>query len=438
MVARVNCKLTGEKIDAVPVKLTKDVKKIKIEPLKVEILETKKSFESDSDFEWQMDDESWSVDEEVPEVTENPPNYENFNILITENHEVIIQNQPATKTSDHRKHPSVDPENEQKIRDFIDMKCHICNEKFEGENASFSKVKKHFKKFHPTEKGYLMCCDKKFIRRAHLLDHIEWHDKSKIHRCEICDKDYKNKACLKSHNKNCHSSFSQECICSECGMSCRNEITLKFHMKTHEVDSIRSYECFKCQKPFKNLQTLKNHFRSAHNRGTAGRQIVCEICSKIIKARYFRSHIKIHQANREKFKCDVCHRWILKESKMSHLKKHAELGVNCQLCGKYLKGGASYLATHMKIAHSENHRFKCDFCEKSYHKRVKLIEHVAARHTREILYRCRVEGCGKTFRAEGNWKVHEKKFHPDEYEKFFKPSYLRSPEEEIVTVVDVQ
>lgn len=136
--------------------------------------------------------------------------------------------------------------------------------------------------------------------------------------------------------------------------------------------------------------------------------------------------MKIHKTNREKFKCDVCHRWLLKENKVSHMKKHSNLGVNCPQCGKYLK---SSLTTHIKIAHSENHRFKCEFCEKSYHKKIKLTEHVAARHTREILFRCRVEGCEKTFRAEGNWKVHEKKFHPEEYDKFFKPSYLRSPDE---------
>lgn len=235
LVARVNGKLTGEKIDALPVKLIKDDKKLKVEPLKVDDKNTdKKSFELDSDFEWEMGDDDWSVEEEEPQVTQNSTNYENYKITITENHEVIVKNEPVKEA--HRKHPSLDPENEQKIRKFVDIKCYVCDAKFEGENESFSKVKKHFKKFHSSEQGYLMCCDKKYIRRAALLDHIEYqHDKSRIHRCEICEKDYKNKACLKTHNKICHSTFYRERICSVCGKACRNEITLKFHIKTHEV-----------------------------------------------------------------------------------------------------------------------------------------------------------------------------------------------------------
>lgn len=131
-----------------------------------------------------------------------------------------------------RKHPSLDPENERKIREFIEVKCHICSLDFE----SFSKVKKHFKRFHKDQEAFLICCGKKFTKRSHLLDHIEWHDKSKTHRCEICNKDYKNKTCLRTHNKMCHSENCQECICSICGKVCKNEVTLRNHMKCHEVN----------------------------------------------------------------------------------------------------------------------------------------------------------------------------------------------------------
>lgn len=110
-----------------------------------------------------------------------------------------------------------------------------------------------------------------------------------------------------------------------------------------------------------------------------------------------------------------------------HMKKHNDMGTTCTICGKFLKYSA-YLQRHMKLTHSDDHKFKCEFCEKPFHKKTKMLEHIAAKHTREILFRCRVEGCGREFRAEGNWKVHEKKFHPDEYEKFFKPNYLRNPD----------
>lgn len=323
-----------------------------------------------------------------------------------------------------RKHPSLDPENEQKIKEFLEVKCHICETEFE----SFSKVKKHFKRFHQNFEAFLICCDKKFTKRSHLLDHIEWHDKSTVHRCEICCKEYKNKVCLRAHNKMCHSDIYHECICSQCGKTCKNEITLKNHLKSHEIDSTKTFECYGCKKKFKNFHVLRIHLQKAHGGPGLDREIICHICSTQVKSKHFKQHLKIHQ-DREKVKCDVCNRWLLKESMMIHMKKHNDMGVNCTICGKFLKFSA-YLPRHMKLTHSNDHKYKCNHCQKPFHKKTKMLEHIAAKHTREILFRCRVEGCGREFRAEGNWKVHEKKFHPDEYEKFFKPNYLRNHESE--------
>jgi uncharacterized C2H2 Zn-finger protein len=83
----------------------------------------------------------------------------------------------------------------------------------------------------------------------------------------------------------------------------------------------------------------------------------------------------------------------------------------------------------MKIVHENCKNFKCEYCDKAFYKETKLNEHVAVRHTREFLFKCRVPGCGREFRAEGNWKMHERKAHPEEYEKVFAPYYKRAPNE---------
>lgn len=80
-----------------------------------------------------------------------------------------------------RPHRAHDVEGEEKIRNFVDIKCHVCDEQFDA----FWRVRKHFKNFHPEQKGYVMCCNRKFTRRYALLDHIEWHDRSKVHSCEV-------------------------------------------------------------------------------------------------------------------------------------------------------------------------------------------------------------------------------------------------------------
>lgn len=160
---------------------------------------------------------------------------------------------------DRRKHPCYDHENEQKIRDSIDVKCHICETKFE----SFSKVKKHFKLHHENVKAFLICCNKKFMRRSSLLDHLEWHDKSVVYRCEICMKEYKNKACLVSHNRLLHSNVNRTSICAQCGQIFSSEQSMKTHAKKHEV-SFRNFLNFKFK--FSSSGGSNENFRVLHLR----------------------------------------------------------------------------------------------------------------------------------------------------------------------------
>lgn len=116
-------------------------------------------------------------------------------------HKPIKEKNPKLKSLDRnrRPHRAYDNEGEQKILSSVEVKCYECGEQFD----SFFRVRKHFKRFHPDVKGYLMCCDRKFTRRYELLEHLEYHDKSVVHRCQICNngKDYKSASSLRMHIK---------------------------------------------------------------------------------------------------------------------------------------------------------------------------------------------------------------------------------------------
>lgn len=116
-------------------------------------------------------------------------------------HKPIKEKNPELKSLERnrRPHRAYDTEGEQKILNSIEVKCHECGEKFD----SFFRVRKHFKRFHPEQKGYLICCERKFTRRYELLEHLEFHDKSVVHRCQICNngKDYKSASSLRMHIK---------------------------------------------------------------------------------------------------------------------------------------------------------------------------------------------------------------------------------------------
>lgn len=88
----------------------------------------------------------------------------------------------------------------------------------------------------------------------------------------------------------------------------------------------------------------------------------------------------------------------------------------------------------MKRVHGEG-KFKCSYCDKKFHQKGHLADHVACQHTGCFLYKCRVENCSKEFRNVGRRGLHEKRMHPIEYETQFKPIYLRD-NVEIVEYLD--
>lgn len=199
-------------------------------------------------------------------------------------------------------------------------------------------------------------------------------------------------------------------------------------MMIHDYDPNKTFECYKCGSICKHFYALKSHFYTAHNLLRA-KNIECKICGKKISRAGLPDHMKRRHGPAEKFQCSICNHWIANYSRRNHMEKHKDEGTVCKICGKFFKSSRS-ISTHMKIVHSDKPKnFKCNICEKSFLRQLKLNEHVAAAHTREFLYTCRVPGCGKQFRAEGNWRMHEKRAHPEEYEKIFKPFYKRAPNE---------
>lgn len=53
---------------------------------------------------------------------------------------------------------------------YFNMSCDLCDALL----PSFRDTNKHYKNVHD-EKGYLVCCSKKFYRLQHMLQHCQWH-----------------------------------------------------------------------------------------------------------------------------------------------------------------------------------------------------------------------------------------------------------------------
>lgn len=450
-----------------------EVENIKIEPEYVEELGKNES-KTDDDFEWEMDESTvWKDDED--EVDEKPliekskssrrkrdtgtdsefepskksrgaANYVRYLKRSEVTEEMLASGKPSVvidgieyripKKSSKKLEKAAPKEptekvkiaqaNDERVRKFLDIKCELCGAEF----LSFFKLGKHFRRFHPGTEVFLRCCGRKFYRRLVLLDHLDSHDDSVVHKCHECNKVYKTDKILKVHIDKIHKNIYQEFVCNICGRTLKSQGALKKHLIVHEEDT-RQFECYICKKSkYKNFKLLQTHFSVYHNPNKPSRS-VCHICSAVVRAGHLKNHMQQRHSDVEieKVQCEICDHWIMKTRMHIHKRKHAMGGVTCKLCGKYLKSYGS-LYSHMKILHENCKNHKCDYCGKAFYKETKLNEHVAVRHTREFLFKCRIPECGREFRAEGNWKMHERKSHPEEYEKFLAPYYKRAPTEQ--------
>lgn len=56
------------------------------------------------------------------------------------------------------------------IKKLFKMQCDNCDNAFE----TFSEAKLHYRRVH-RQAGYLICCEKKFMKFGLVLQHCQWH-----------------------------------------------------------------------------------------------------------------------------------------------------------------------------------------------------------------------------------------------------------------------
>lgn len=58
-----------------------------------------------------------------------------------------------------------------RLADFFTMRCDICSD---TQFSSFQHAKLHYKSVHGVT-GYLVCCNKKFVKAKTVDNHLQWH-----------------------------------------------------------------------------------------------------------------------------------------------------------------------------------------------------------------------------------------------------------------------
>uniref|UniRef100_A0A4Y0BR94 Transcription factor grauzone n=1 Tax=Anopheles funestus TaxID=62324 RepID=A0A4Y0BR94_ANOFN len=306
--------------------------------------------------------------------------------------------EPASRK---KKQPRV--EDEKLLREHFHLGCEMCSYMSETVPDLFQ----HYRQEHKTA-GYVQCCNRKFFRRARLLEHLGAHLGSIV--CDICGKVFRNTFSLDLHKLDHEAPDARQFKCDQCSFSFHKLYHLKQHQKRHE-----RVRCAICDKVLAGELGLKGHMQKMH--GSDNKQI-CPTCGKVFRCSVaMERHIKVHLGilKIDRVQCDRCEKWFDNKLNLrNHFKRvHDEAGpIQCDEC-LHVSPNRRALVYHKARAHGQKQMYECEYCGKKLNTKLTLKEHLSI-HTNIPLYSC--EFCGITFNSNANKYVHRKSKHPKEWE----------------------
>lgn len=300
--------------------------------------------------------------------------------------------------------------------------CSTCGKEFSGENSLYE----HYLFVHKGARPHICdVCGKSFQLKARLKEHLrkhtgelpyqceicglrcmtthalKFHKRSHFstrHTCEICDKSFIKKQNLNEHlekhwKKDKNILLPQIFTCPICNCELPTFRMLKHHMlgshqlERHDPLIMKQkplYECNECQEKFKHQMSLKAHKEKVHEgKGMPPRTFQCDVCKAEYKAKQMLiNHIKSKHSNEKQYECAQCN------------KRFADVKT---------------LYRHI-LLHTNRKPFTCEYCNMSF--RRKDIRDVHRRkHTNDRPYQC--TDCNKSFSSYSSRSKHRKKVHGD-------------------------
>ncbi|XP_055388160.1 transcription factor grauzone-like [Condylostylus longicornis] len=300
------------------------------------------------------------------------------------------------------------------IASIIKVYCNVCN----LEQKNFSNLKKHCTMEHK-QKGFVVCCGKKYFKRFLLVDHIEKHLNPESYKCSSCEKSFTSRWTLRDHIQFIHKNVENNILfkCSQCEKSFTNKNLKLRHELFHIPEEERKFRCISCGKAFPSKATLDCHVRIEHEKRYAG---ICDICGKSYKSKAdLKRHLwERHEGDdKAKLQCKLCNSEFLSRYTYQLHKNNDHRSQNveqkCSSCDKTFPN-LEALRSHVRYTHNAKAKFYCNICGRYFKRQLVLKEHLAV-HTGQPLYIC--PHCPKTFTHSSNMHHHRKRIHPKEFEE---------------------
>ncbi|KAG8432077.1 hypothetical protein GDO86_018828 [Hymenochirus boettgeri] len=238
---------------------------------------------------------------------------------------------------------------------------------------------------------------------ADLNPATELHAEQRPYQCNICDRTYRHAGSLRNH-KNTHMTGHYKCTI--CLKQFSNPMAMKYHVRTHTAE--KRFQCLECGKAFRSSRELICHQR-VH---TGEKPFHCPICSRGFSSKLILRH---HQLTHTKFPASsspVSASPVLPDGNIK----------------KKCKNGSSVSVNKDSPDQTDERRFKCNQCERSYRHAGSLLNHrkthstgvykcpdchkeffnllALKNHLRIHRYPC--PECGKAFRISSHLATHRK------------------------------
>nr|XP_027216401.1 zinc finger protein 888-like [Penaeus vannamei] len=175
-------------------------------------------------------------------------------------------------------------------------------------------LRDHILKIHDeakiTKEGCLLCelCNKTFMYRNRYLDHIAQHSSDKKFECQKCSKSFSTSSALYCHNKQVHEKHNYRHPCSMCDKVFICKAKLVEHIRTHTGE--KPYTCSECNVAFAAKATYKTHMKLIHGSKIHSQKLgrkapktniqyiySCPICHVNVKSDHLESHFSnVHMA----------------------------------------------------------------------------------------------------------------------------------------------
>ena len=248
-------------------------------------------------------------------------------------------------------------------------------------DLAYGIVDDQFDQNNPEEKRY-QCnqCDKSYLQRGTLIQHIETIHQFVKHQCAKCGQIFKGTqglGGLRTHIKVQHGEEKEKChICGKLVFKSRLENHIK---EKHE----KVFQCPTCGLVKNNKQQIKRHIKSVHENI---RDYICEECGMSFSAKSALNNHKRQHIDPQ-FECHVCGR---KFRRKAHIQDHVQtvhMGVKkypCPKCDIRYKSGSA-LKRHYETVHLGIKAYKCMLCTNTYGQKVELKLHLSRLHKRPDL-----------------------------------------------------